>query len=131
MKLTSKGTYALRALLDLVHNSNGSPVRIKDISERQGISQYYLEQLFTRLRRSGVVDSVRGPGGGYVLAGAPSSVTVGQVFSSVGELFSYNLKKETAEGVSLTQESAATGRFFGEIDSAITDKLATTLDQLG
>ena len=66
MRLTSKGRYAVRAMLDLTTHSNGSPVRLQEISNRQNISLHYLEQLFRKLRNGQAVKSVRGPGGGYV-----------------------------------------------------------------
>ena len=67
MRLTSKGRYAVRAMLDLTANSKGNPVRLQEISTRQNISLHYLEQLFRKLRKGQVVKSVRGPGGGYFL----------------------------------------------------------------
>ena len=69
MRLTSKGRYAVTAMLDVALNSEAGPVPLADISERQGISLSYLEQLFSRLRKNGLVSSVRGPGGGYLLGG--------------------------------------------------------------
>ena len=85
MRLTSKGRYAVRAILDLTFNSNGRPVRLQEISERQKISLHYLEQLFRRLRKGSVVKSVRGPGGGYVLARSMDEISVKDVLISVGE----------------------------------------------
>ncbi|HBY84734.1 MAG TPA: Fe-S cluster assembly transcriptional regulator IscR, partial [Colwellia sp.] len=67
MKLTSKGRYAVTAMLDVTIHAVAGPVSLADISERQGISLSYLEQLFSRLRKEGLVTSVRGPGGGYRL----------------------------------------------------------------
>jgi len=85
MRLTSKGRYAVRAILDLTFNSNGRPVRLQEISERQKISLHYLEQLFRRLRKGSVVKSVRGPGGGYVLSRSMDEISVRDVLTSVGE----------------------------------------------
>ena len=68
MKLTSKGRYAVTAILDIALHAGTDPVCLADISERQNISLSYLEQLFAKLRRGGLVKSVRGPGGGYRLA---------------------------------------------------------------
>ncbi len=85
MRLTSKGRYAVRAILDLTFNSNGRPVRLQEISERQKISLHYLEQLFRRLRKGSVVKSVRGPGGGYVLARTMDEISIRDVLVSVGE----------------------------------------------
>ena len=85
MRLTSKGRYAVRAILDLTFNSNGKPVRLQEISERQKISLHYLEQLFRRLRKGNVVKSVRGPGGGYLLARSMDDIAIKDVLLSVGE----------------------------------------------
>ena len=71
MKLTTKGRYAIIAMVDLRLNGTVDPVRLKDVSKRQNISLSYLEQLFSKLRLSGLVKSVRGPGGGYVLNKIP------------------------------------------------------------
>jgi Rrf2 family protein len=81
MRLTSKGRYAVTAMLDVALNSETGPVPLADISERQGISLSYLEQLFSRLRKNGLVSSVRGPGGGYLLGKDASSIAVGEVLA--------------------------------------------------
>jgi Rrf2 family iron-sulfur cluster assembly transcriptional regulator len=85
MRLTSKGRYAVRAMLDLTTHSNGSPVRLQEISTRQNISLHYLEQLFRKLRNGQAVKSVRGPGGGYVLARNMDQITIKDVLECVGE----------------------------------------------
>lgn len=85
MKLTSKGRYAVTAMLDVALHSNRGPVSLADISERQEISLSYLEQLFARLRREKLVNSVRGPGGGYKLGRDASKIAVGEVISAVDE----------------------------------------------
>src|SRR5258705_6499983 len=85
MKLTTKGRYAVTAMLDLaIHYDDGS-VTLGDIAARQGISLSYLEQLFAKLRRSGLVDSVRGPGGGYSLSRSPSEISVAQIVLAINE----------------------------------------------
>lgn len=85
MRLTSKGRYAVTAMLDVALHSQKGPVPLADISERQGISLSYLEQLFSRLRKNGLVASVRGPGGGYLLGKEMSDIAVGAVISAVDE----------------------------------------------
>jgi len=85
MRLTSKGRYAVRAMLDLTTHSNGNPVRLQEISTRQNISLHYLEQLFRKLRNGQAVKSVRGPGGGYVLARNMDQITIKDVLDCVGE----------------------------------------------
>ena len=85
MKLSTKGRYAVMAMVDLAVNSNGSPVALADIAERQEISLSYLEQLFGRLRKGGLVKSVRGPGGGYLLARPTQQTRVSDIILAVDE----------------------------------------------
>ncbi len=85
MRLTSKGRYAVTAMLDVALHSQEGPVPLADISERQGISLSYLEQLFSRLRKNGLVSSVRGPGGGYLLGKDASEIVVAEVIFAVDE----------------------------------------------
>lgn len=86
MRLTTKGRYAVTAMLDLaIHQGNG-PITLADIAQRQGISLSYLEQLFSRLRKRSLVASVRGPGGGYSLARDASEIYVAEVISAVDEI---------------------------------------------
>jgi Rrf2 family iron-sulfur cluster assembly transcriptional regulator len=85
MKLTSKGRYAVTAMLDVALHSKKGPVPLADISERQEISLSYLEQLFSRLRREKLVESVRGPGGGYRLGRQAKDIAVGEVIRAVDE----------------------------------------------
>lgn len=85
MRLTTKGRYAVTALLDLALHQQGGPISLADISGRQGISLSYLEQLFSRLRRDRLVKSVRGPGGGYQLAKSAGLISVANVVDSVSE----------------------------------------------
>ncbi|AXR07282.1 Fe-S cluster assembly transcriptional regulator IscR [Salinimonas sediminis] len=85
MKLTSKGRYAVTAMLDVALHSTRGPVPLADISERQEISLSYLEQLFSRLRKERLVDSVRGPGGGYLLGREPTQIAIGEVIRAVDE----------------------------------------------
>ncbi|MBX3500818.1 MAG: Rrf2 family transcriptional regulator [Alphaproteobacteria bacterium] len=85
MKLSTKGRYAVMALVDLARHGESRPVSLADIAERQEISLSYLEQLFARLRRGGLVKSVRGPGGGYLLARGASGTRVADIILSVDE----------------------------------------------
>jgi Rrf2 family iron-sulfur cluster assembly transcriptional regulator len=85
MKLSTKGRYAVTAMMDLaIHNDDG-PVTLADISQCQGISLSYLEQIFAKLRRQGLVQGVRGPGGGYRLSRPASEITVADIIDAVGE----------------------------------------------
>jgi Rrf2 family iron-sulfur cluster assembly transcriptional regulator len=85
MKLSTKGRYAVTALADIALNGAARPVTLAEISERQDISLAYLEQLFVRLRRAGLVESVRGPGGGYMLARPAEKIRVAEVMVAVDE----------------------------------------------
>lgn len=85
MKLTTKGRYAVTAMLDLALHGTSGPVSLAEISVRQEISLSYLEQLFSKLRRSGLVTSTRGPGGGYSVARQLSEVAVSEIIVAVNE----------------------------------------------
>ncbi len=85
MRLTTKGRYAVTAMLDLALHEGRGPISLADISERQGISLSYLEQLFAKLRRNELVRSVRGPGGGYQLNHPQNGISVAQVIDAVNE----------------------------------------------
>jgi Rrf2 family transcriptional regulator, iron-sulfur cluster assembly transcription factor len=87
MRLTTKGRYAVTAMLDLALHEGGGPVSLADISRRQEISLSYLEQLFARLRRSGLVGSVRGPGGGYRLKRSGAEIDVASIIDAVNETY--------------------------------------------
>lgn len=85
MRLTTKGRYAVTAMLDLALRAEQGPVSLAEISQRQGISLSYLEQLFAKLRSNGLVSSVRGPGGGYRLSRAGDLISVAQIIDAVNE----------------------------------------------
>jgi Rrf2 family protein len=85
MQLSSKGRYAVMAMADLAKTSQGSAVPVAAIAERQELSSTYLEQLFSKLRRAGLVDSTRGPGGGYQLASEPHDITISDIMQAVEE----------------------------------------------
>lgn len=85
MKLSTKGRYAVMAMVDLAANANEKPVALADIAERQEISLSYLEQLFGKLRKGGLVKSVRGPGGGYLLARGSNETRVSDIIMAVDE----------------------------------------------
>ncbi|HEY8160200.1 MAG TPA: Fe-S cluster assembly transcriptional regulator IscR [Methylobacter sp.] len=85
MRLTTKGRYAVTAMLDLAFHSQIKPVTLTDIAARQTISLSYLEQLFARLRRAGMVKGVRGPGGGYKLCRKTSDINIAEIIAAVNE----------------------------------------------
>jgi len=128
MKLTSRGRYALPAMLDLLHNSAGKAIKLKTISDRQGIPLNYLSQLFRKLCMNGVVKSVRGPGGGYVLGKLPNEITVKEVLLHAGELTDYNSTIYTDDAS--TDEQRAVSVYFTSLDKIVEDFLSKTLDQL-
>jgi len=85
MRLSTKAQYAVRALVSLNLTSDGVPVSIKDISSRENISLTYLEQLFAKMRRGDIVKSIRGPGGGYILARPAAQIRVDEIIDTVEE----------------------------------------------
>ncbi len=85
MKMTTKGRYAVTALLDLTLHDSEGPVNLSDISRRQDISLTYLEQLFSKMKRHGLIESARGPGGGYSLAQDADDITIAKIIFSVDE----------------------------------------------
>ena len=90
MRLTTKGRYAVTAMLDLALNATEKPITLADISQRQGISLSYLEQLFSRMRKQGLVSSARGPGGGYRLSRDAKDINIAQVIEAVDEKVTLN-----------------------------------------
>lgn len=85
MRLTTKGRYAVTAMLDLAYHSEKKPVTLTDIAKRQEISLSYLEQLFARLRRCNMVEGVRGPGGGYQLSKKANAISIAEIIAAVDE----------------------------------------------
>ncbi len=127
MRLTSKGRYAVRAMLDLTMHSNGNPVRLQEISTRQNISLHYLEQLFRKLRNGQSVKSVRGPGGGYVLARSMDQIIIKDVLDCVGENINpakdiLGSEAETAN----TVEFHLSKNYFQNLGIIMREYLATT-----
>ena len=85
MRLTKMSRYGTRAIVDIAYHSLGLPVHAKDVSERQKIPSKYLEQIFHKLKKSGIIKGTRGPSGGYVLAQDPGKITVGDIIRGVQE----------------------------------------------
>ena len=85
MKLTTKSRYAVTAMLDIASHNTGSPISLPEISHRQNISLSYLEQLFSMLKKSGLVDSIKGPGGGYILSKDANEIVISEVIQAVDE----------------------------------------------
>ena len=100
MRISTKGRYALRLMLDLARNGSGSPVRLKDVARRQEISEKYLEQIISVLNKAGYVRSVRGPHGGYVLQREPKEYTAGMILRLMeGQLTPVHWRPQTATKV--------------------------------
>ena len=85
MMLTTKGRYAVMALVDIAQNYKGKPIGLAEVAIRQNITLNYLEQIFTKLKPAGIVNSTRGPGGGYVLAELPEKIKISQIIDAVEE----------------------------------------------
>ncbi|QLB13507.1 BadM/Rrf2 family transcriptional regulator [Bisgaardia hudsonensis] len=117
MKLTSKGRYAVTAILDIALHSEDGPVNLADISERQHISLSYLEQLFAKLRRNGLVISVRGPGGGYKLGLDTDKISIGMIISAVNE--NINVTKCLGKGYCHSGKQCLTHSLWNELSQRI------------
>ncbi len=113
MKLSTKGRYAMVALADLATAKDGSLVSLAELSRRQDISLPYLEQLFVKLRRAGLVDSVRGPGGGYRLGRPAAEIRVSEILAAVDETVSaMHAGAGASGGVSGTRAQSLTNRLW-------------------
>lgn len=129
MRLTSKGRYAVTAMLDVALHSQDGPVPLADISERQGISLSYLEQLFSKLRKASLVASVRGPGGGYRLGREAFDISIGTVISAVDE--SVDATKCAGKGGCQGGSRCLTHTLWRDLSDRISDFLDNiTLGQL-
>ena len=116
MKLSTKGRYAVRAMLDLALQNGNNPTLVKDISRRQGISDLYLEQLLTRLQTSGLIRSIRGPKGGFLLTKAPSEIKLCDIL-------------HTVEGSLSPVECVENGTLCERADTCITRKVWIKMKQ--
>jgi len=120
MKLSTKGRYAMVAMADLAMLGPGELSALSDISRRQNISLPYLEQLFVKLRRAGLVDSVRGPGGGYRLTRTPSDIRVVEVFAAVDETVDAMHKGAGAKGAqSGSRAQSMTNRLWESLSANV------------
>ncbi|WP_319823720.1 Rrf2 family transcriptional regulator [Thalassovita sp.] len=120
MKLSTKGRYAMVALADIALQPAGTLVSLGDIAKRQDISLPYLEQLFVKLRRAGLVDSVRGPGGGYKLARAASEIRIVEVLGAVDETVDAMHKGAGASGaLSGSKAQSMTNRLWQSLSAHV------------
>ena len=121
MKISTKGRYALRLMLDLALNNIGEPVRIKDIAARQEISDKYLEQIISTLNKAGFVKSIRGPQGGYKLSREPEKYTVGMILRlTEGSLAPVPCLDDEVNSCE-RQDGCATLRLWQMLNNAISD----------
>ncbi|MFV0466397.1 MAG: RrF2 family transcriptional regulator [Lachnospiraceae bacterium] len=119
MKISTKGRYALRLMLDIAMNDAVEPVRLKDTAERQSISVKYLEQIISQLVKSGYVRSIRGPQGGYKLARDPQEYTVGMILRRVEGNMAPVSCLEDEKNECDRQSECVTVRIWQELDDAI------------
>mgnify|MGYP001224560917 CR=1 FL=1 len=120
MKLTSKGRYAVMALVDLARFNNINPVSLRDISLRQGISLVYLEQLFLKLKKKKIVVSVRGNKGGYILNKKASEINISEVFSAVEEkVKTIGCEKHSKKGCNGKSVKCITHNLWDELENYI------------
>ena len=121
MRLTSKGRYAVTAMLDVALHTGKGPVPLAEISERQGISLSYLEQLFSKLRKEGLVSSVRGPGGGYLLGKGGDNISIGMIIDAVNE--SVDARKCMGAGTCQDGVQCLTHSLWNQLRNRISDFL--------
>ena len=120
MKLTSKGRYAVMALLDLARFEDLNPVSLRDISLRQGISLDYLEQIFSKLKKNEIVKSIRGTHGGYVLNKNPNDIKLTNIFHAVDEkVKTVQCKKESKKGCNGKATKCLTHNLWDELENHI------------
>jgi len=126
MNLTTKGRYAVMAMVDLAMNSDQKPVSLADISARQDIALSYLEQIFMHLRRAGIVKSVRGPGGGYTVAYDPAKMTISQIVAAVDESIKMTRCSDSSEeGCSKTKAKCITHNLWEGLSRKIEEYLSS------
>ena len=120
MKLSTKGRYAMVALADLAMQAPDALLSLAEISKRQDISLPYLEQLFVKLRRAGLVESVRGPGGGYKLAKGPSDIRVSEILGAVDETVSaMHTGAGASGGLSGSRAQSLTNRLWESLSANV------------
>ena len=120
MKLTSKGRYAVMALVDIAKFDNMNPVSLRDISLRQGISVDFLEQIFSKLKKNEIVKSIRGTQGGYILSKNPSEIKLNNIFDAVDErVKTVQCKKESKKSCNGKSSKCVTHDLWNELETHI------------
>jgi Rrf2 family iron-sulfur cluster assembly transcriptional regulator len=117
MKLTSRGRYAVMALADLAKFDSVNPVSLRDISLRQGISLDFLEQIFSKLKKNNIVNSIRGTNGGYILSKQPSEIKLANILKAVDEkVKTVQCKKELKKGCNSKSSKCITHNLWDELE---------------
>ena len=120
MKLTSKGRYAVMALIDIAKFDNINPVSLRDISLRQGISVDFLEQIFSKLKKNELVKSIRGTQGGYILSKKPSEIKLNNIFDAIDErVKTVQCKKESKRSCNGKSSKCVTHDLWNELETHI------------
>ena len=120
MKLSTKGRYAVMALADIANFSFNTPISLRDISLRQGISLLYLEQIFVRLKKNKIVNSVRGSNGGYVLTKDPSKINISEILNAVDEkVKTIGCNKSSKKGCNGKSVKCITHNLWDELENHI------------
>jgi len=120
MKLTSKGRYAVMAMADLAKNNANQPTNLTDISFRQGISLSFLEQIFSKLKKNNLVQSSRGPFGGYLLAKRPEEIKISNIINAVDEkVKTVGCKKESKKGCTGKSVKCITHNLWDDLENHI------------
>lgn len=127
MKLSTKGRFAITAMMDIAIHERSGPVTLIGISERQGISMSYLEQMFAKLRKGGLVEGIRGPGGGYRLARRPDQISVADIIDALGDTMNLTRLKQHQDEVE--EQPALTELLWQQFDLQLHEFLnGITLD---
>lgn len=128
MRLTTKGHYGLKAMFDLAMHYGSDPIPLKVVAERQGISEHYLEQLIAALRKAGLVKSIRGAQGGYILAKLPSEIKVGDVIRVLeGPIAPLECVSEQEQPITCEKVNFCISR---DIWARVRDSIAEVLDSI-
>tara|TARA_Y100000590_G_C15365124_1_gene880458 strand:- start:333 stop:758 length:426 start_codon:yes stop_codon:yes gene_type:complete len=126
MKLSSRGRYAVMALADMAAFDKQKPVSLRDISLRQGISLLYLEQIFLKLKKNNIVNSIRGTNGGYILNKEPSKIKLAEIFKAVDEkVKTVKCKKESKKGCNGKSAKCITHNLWDELEIYINNFFET------
>lgn len=131
MKISTKGRYGLKAIMDLAIYSNGEPLNLKGIAERQRVSEKYLEHIFSALKKAGLIKSIKGTQGGYMLAHSTTDTTVGNVIRALEGDLSIAEKAAGEEGDADILEQCININVYEKIDNSINQLLnSMTLEDL-